>query len=151
MRSSLLKDRTDLKPEAAAELDALIARMTRVRTARAWAYKEQLREILERKPINVVRATLQRWYTCVMRSKVEPMKGPPSYVATSKASSLGRRPTRPTDSSKHSTACSKPPSAVRVASPAWTRSRCHLPDRRQARPPRGQPSRPATHLKFNRA
>jgi transposase len=29
--------------------------MTTVRTARAWAYKEQLREILERKQINVVR------------------------------------------------------------------------------------------------
>jgi transposase len=48
--------------------------MTRVRTARAWVYKEQLREILERKQINVVRAMLQHWCTCVMRSKVEPMK-----------------------------------------------------------------------------
>jgi transposase len=74
LRWSLLKDRADLKPDAAAELDALIARMTRVRTARAWAYKEQLREILERKQINVVRAALQHWCTCVMRSKVEPMK-----------------------------------------------------------------------------
>ena len=74
MRWSLLKDRADLRPEAAADLDALIARMTRVRTARAWAYKEQLREILERKQINVVRAALQHWCTCVMRSKVEPMK-----------------------------------------------------------------------------
>jgi transposase len=74
MRWSLLKDRADLKPDAAADLDALIARMTRVRTARAWAYKEQLREILERKQINVVRAALQHWCTCVMRSKVEPMK-----------------------------------------------------------------------------
>jgi transposase len=74
LRWSLLKDRADLKPDAAADLDALIARMTRVRTARAWAYKEQLREILERKQINVVRAALQHWCTCVMRSKVEPMK-----------------------------------------------------------------------------
>jgi len=74
MRWSLLKDRADLKPDAAADLDALIARMSRVRTARAWAYKEQLREILERKQINVVRAALQHWCTCVMRSKVEPMK-----------------------------------------------------------------------------
>jgi transposase len=74
MRWALLKDRADLKPEAATELDALIARMTRVRTARAWAYKEQLREILERKQINVVRAMLLHWCTCVMRSKVEPMK-----------------------------------------------------------------------------
>jgi len=74
MRWSLLKDRADLKPAAAADLDALIARMTRVRTARAWVYKEQLREILERKQINVVRAALQHWCTCVMRSRVEPMK-----------------------------------------------------------------------------
>ncbi|MCW5611611.1 MAG: ISL3 family transposase [Rubrivivax sp.] len=74
MRWLLLKDRADLKPDAVADLDALIARMSRVRTARAWAYKEQLREILERKQINVVRAALQHWCTCVMRSKVEPMK-----------------------------------------------------------------------------
>jgi len=74
MRWALLKDRADLGPEAAADLDALIARMARVRTARAWAYKEQLREILERKQINVVRLLLQRWCACVMRSKVEPMK-----------------------------------------------------------------------------
>lgn len=74
MRWSLLKDRSRLKPEAAADLDALIARMTTVRTARAWLYKEQLREILDRKQINVVRGMLEHWCTCVMRSKVEPMK-----------------------------------------------------------------------------
>ena len=74
MRWSLLKDRSNLKPAATADLDALIAKMTTVRTARAWLYKEQLREILERKQINVVRAMLEHWCTCVMRSKVEPMK-----------------------------------------------------------------------------
>ena len=74
LRWSLLKDRASLRPEAAADLDALIARMTTVRTARAWVYKEQLREILERKQINVVRDMLKHWCTCVMRSKVEPMK-----------------------------------------------------------------------------
>ena len=74
LRWSLLKDRSRLSPAAAADLDALIARLTTVRTARAWAYKEQLREILERKQINVVRAMLAHWCTCVMRSKVEPMK-----------------------------------------------------------------------------
>src|SRR5581483_1987988 len=74
MRGSLLKDRSRLTPEAAADLDALIAQMTTVRTARAWVYKEQLREILERKQINVVRAMLQHWCSCVMRSKVDPMK-----------------------------------------------------------------------------
>jgi len=75
MRWTLLKDTAKLKPEAAADLDALIAKMTVKRTARAWVYKEQLREILDRKQVNVVRAMLDRWCTCVMRSKVEPMKG----------------------------------------------------------------------------
>jgi transposase len=74
MRWSLLKDRSRLSTAAAADLDALIAKMTTVRTARAWVYKEQLREILERKQINVVRTMLQHWCSCVMRSKVEPMK-----------------------------------------------------------------------------
>ena len=74
MRWSLLKDRARLKPDAAADLDALIAKLTTVRTARAWLYKERLREILERKQINVVRGMLEHWCTCVMRSKVEPMK-----------------------------------------------------------------------------
>lgn len=74
MRWTLLKDTAKLKPEAAADLDALIAKMTVKRTARAWVYKEQLREILHRKQINVVRAMLQHWCTCVMRSKVDPMK-----------------------------------------------------------------------------
>ena len=82
LRWSLLKDRSRLSPEAAADLDALIAKMTTVRTARAWSYKEQLREILERKQINVVRAMLQRWCTCVMRSKVEPMKDVAALVRT---------------------------------------------------------------------
>jgi transposase len=74
LRWTLLKDRSRLSAEATADLDALIAKMATVRTARAWLYKEQLREILERKQINVVRAMLQHWCTCVIRSKVEPMK-----------------------------------------------------------------------------
>lgn len=74
LRWTLLKDTSRLKAEAAADLDALIAKLTVKRTARAWVYKEQLREILDRKQINVVRAALQHWCTCVMRSKVEPMK-----------------------------------------------------------------------------
>lgn len=74
MRWTLLKDTAKLKPEAAADLDALVAKMAVKRTARAWVYKEQLREILERKQINVVRAMPQHWCTCVMRSKVDPMK-----------------------------------------------------------------------------
>ena len=65
LRWSLLKDRASLRPEAAADLDALIARMTTVRTARAWVYKEQLREILERKQINVVRDMLKHLISAI--------------------------------------------------------------------------------------
>ena len=61
-------------PVACADLDALLAHMTSKRTARDWLYREQLREILDRKQINVVRTMLGQWCTNVMRSKVEPMK-----------------------------------------------------------------------------
>lgn len=74
LRWKLLRDRSRLAPEARADLDALIAQVTTKRTARAWLYKEQLREILERKQVNVVRDMLTQWATNVMRSKVEPMK-----------------------------------------------------------------------------
>jgi len=74
LRWKLLRDRASLTPDARADLDALIAQVTTQRTARAWLYKEQLREILERKQINVVRDMLTQWATNVMRSKVEPMK-----------------------------------------------------------------------------
>lgn len=74
MRWTLLKDTRSLKPEAAANLYALITQMAVKRTARAWLYKEKLRVILDRKQINVMREMLQYWCNCVMRSKVEPMK-----------------------------------------------------------------------------
>lgn len=74
LRWKLLRDRGDLTPEARADLDALVAQVTTKRTARAWLYKEQLREIMERKQVNVVRNMLTQWTTNVMRSKVEPMK-----------------------------------------------------------------------------
>lgn len=82
MRWTLLKDTAKLKPDAAADLDSLIAKMAVKRTARAWSYKEQLREILERKQINVVRAMLEHWCNCVMRSKVEPMKEVAKMIRT---------------------------------------------------------------------
>lgn len=37
-------------------------------------YREQLREILDRKQIHVLSKMLRRWCTGVMRSKVAPMK-----------------------------------------------------------------------------
>jgi len=74
LRWTLLKDRSRLSDARRADLDALLANLTTKRTARAWRYREDLREILSRKQINVVRAMLRQWCTNVMRSKVEPMK-----------------------------------------------------------------------------
>lgn len=74
LRWKPLRDRDSLTPDARADLDAFVAQATTKRTARAWLYKEQLREILERKQINVARAMLTQWASNVMRSKVEPMK-----------------------------------------------------------------------------
>jgi hypothetical protein len=47
---------------------------TSKRTARAWLYREHLRDILDRKQINVVTAMLRQWCTNVMRSRVAPTK-----------------------------------------------------------------------------
>jgi transposase len=52
----------------------LVAQYTTSRVARAWLYREQLRDTLDRKQPNVVKAMLRQWCTNVMRSKVEPMK-----------------------------------------------------------------------------
>jgi transposase len=74
LRWTLLKDCSRLSGARRADLDALLANLTTKRTARAWQYREDLREILDRKQINVVRELLKQWCTNVMRSKVEPMK-----------------------------------------------------------------------------
>jgi len=90
LRWKLLRDRASLTPDARADLDALIAQATTKRTARAWLYKKQLREIPARKQINVVRDMLTQWATNVMRSKVEPMK---AVAKTMPASSISARST----------------------------------------------------------
>ncbi len=74
LRWTLLKDVFSLKPAAGAALHELITAPKLTRTARAWIYKEQLREVLDRKQINVMRQALQHWCVCVMRSRVEAMK-----------------------------------------------------------------------------
>jgi transposase len=74
LRWTLLKNRARLSPESRADLDDLVAQAITKRTARAWLYRDHLREILGRKQINVVSAMLKQWCTNVMRSKVEPMK-----------------------------------------------------------------------------
>ena len=74
MRWTLLRDVFGLKPAAEAALHGLITAPKLTLTARAWIYKEQLRDLLERKQINVMRDSLLHWCVCVMRSKVESMK-----------------------------------------------------------------------------
>jgi transposase len=74
MRWTLLKDANKLNLAQLTDLEALVSQYTTKRTARAWLYREQLRDILERKQINVVSAMLHQWCINVMRSKVEPMK-----------------------------------------------------------------------------
>jgi transposase len=81
LRWTLLKDRQRLSEDQRADLDAFTAQVTTKRTARAWLYREQLREILDRKQINVVSAMLKRWCANVKRSKVEPMKQVAKMIA----------------------------------------------------------------------
>jgi transposase len=82
LRWPLLKDRQRLSESQRADLDAFTAQITTKRTARAWLYREQLREILDRKQINVAAAMLKRWCANVMRSKVEPMKKVAKMIRT---------------------------------------------------------------------
>ena len=74
LRWTLLRDKSKLSPDQATDLDKLVAKYTTKRTARAWLYREQLRDILDRKQINVVSTMLKQWCTNVLRSKVDPMK-----------------------------------------------------------------------------
>lgn len=80
LRWTLLKDQAKLTPAQRAGLNALLANVAGKRTARAWLYREQLRAILNRKQINVVRGMLHQWCTNVNRSKVEPMKAVASMI-----------------------------------------------------------------------
>lgn len=74
LRWVLLKDRAKLNSDQRADLDVLVRQYTTNRVARAWLYRERLRDILDRKQINVVSAMLKQWCTNVMRSKVDAMK-----------------------------------------------------------------------------
>lgn len=82
LRWPLLKDRQRLSESQRTDLDAFTAQVTTKRTARAWLYREQLREILDRRQINVAAAMLKRWCANVMRSKVEPMKRVAKMIRT---------------------------------------------------------------------
>ncbi|MDI3259010.1 MAG: ISL3 family transposase [Sinobacteraceae bacterium] len=74
LRWALLKDYDRLTATQRRDLDALKRHLTTKRTARAWLYREQLREILDRKQIHVVARLLRQWCTNVMRSEVTAMK-----------------------------------------------------------------------------
>ena len=78
----MLKDKSKLSPDQARDLDRLVVQFTTKRTARAWLYREQLRDILDRRQINIVSAMLAQWCTNVMRSKVAPMKQVATMIRT---------------------------------------------------------------------
>lgn len=73
-RWALLKDRRRLTAKQKVTLARVTRQINRKRTARAWLYREELREILARKQPNVVSDRLWQWCTNVNRSKVEAMK-----------------------------------------------------------------------------
>jgi len=82
LRWALLKDKSKLSSEQAHDLHRLVVQFTTKRTARAWLYREQLRDILDRRQFNIVSAMLAQWCTNVMRSKVEPMKQVATMIRT---------------------------------------------------------------------
>jgi transposase len=73
---------TKSPPTISAQFNTFLAQATTKRTARAWLYREQLRDILDRKQINVVSTMLKRWCTNVARSKVVPMKQVAKMIRT---------------------------------------------------------------------
>lgn len=76
LRWKLLKALGRLSQTSQADIKALMKHLSAYRTAcrsrqaRAWRYREDLREILRRKQSNVVRRMLTQWRTNVMPSKV---------------------------------------------------------------------------------
>jgi transposase len=153
MRWTLLKDTAKLKPAAAADLDALIAKMAVKRTARAWVYKEQLREILDRKQINVVRAMLEHWCICVMRSKVDPMKEVARMIRSHLEGIVAWAQTRQTNGFLEAIngLFQAAKRRARGFHSYRNHQNSHLPDCRSSELPDHQPTCWATHLNFNRA
>ncbi len=107
MRWALLKDRDRLSAASRIDLDALVAKAASERTARARLYRGRLREILDRKQIDVVSSRLKQRCANVLRPKVEPTTAVASTIRlASTASSPGPGPARPSASSKPRTASS---------------------------------------------
>jgi len=55
----------------AADLDALMSRMTIVRIARVWFHKEQLHGTIGRKQINVVRDMQRHWCSPAVTARIQ--------------------------------------------------------------------------------
>jgi transposase len=74
LRWALLKNEENLTPQQKVDLSVFLATATTTRTANAWKYCEQLKEILSLKQINIVSTRLKRWCANVNRTKLEPLK-----------------------------------------------------------------------------
>jgi transposase len=74
LRWALLKSSENLTRKQKADLTVFLATATTTRTAKAWRYRELLREILQCKQVNVVSTRLKSWCANVKRSKIEPMR-----------------------------------------------------------------------------
>ena len=74
LRWKLLKNPESLTPDELADLAGLQQSLVGTRTVKAWEYLINLKCILARRQVNVVRGMLVDWCNGVMRSKVEAMK-----------------------------------------------------------------------------
>jgi transposase len=153
MRWALLKDRARLTPEAAADLDALIARMTTVRTrSRLGLQRAAARDPRAQADQRCARHASALVHLC--------------HALQGRADERSRG-TRAQTSGGHRGVGADPTDQWLPGGSQWPvpgrqapRSRLHahvhyphghLPDRRQARLPPDQPSRRVTHSNFNRA
>ena len=74
LRWKLLKNPDSLTQAELEDLAGLQQSLAGTRTVKAWEYLINLKCILARRQVNVVRGMLEHWCNCVMRSKVEAMK-----------------------------------------------------------------------------
>lgn len=72
MRCKPLRDPDRLSADGRGEIDALVSQLTTLRTARAWQYREQLRQIFQRKQTTLVRRLLSNGapMSCARRSRL---------------------------------------------------------------------------------
>jgi len=151
-RWALLKDRRRLSDARRTDLDALLADLTTKRTAHAWQYREDLRAILNRKQINVVRDLLRQWCTNVMRSKVEPMNAVARMIRKHLEGIAAWARTRLTNGFLEAlNGLFQAAKRKARLPPAVVHPHGHLPGHRKTRLPNTQPAYRLTHSKFKRA